>query len=209
MTLVKFIVNPGLPSSTEVTTATGSARKLAARANPVAAPGPRAVPVGSGATGRPPAAAIGSPEERLYTLSRGYLGGSRFSHQPVSSRSDVHSALVSGVPYGALIHLISQAKGVSEADIAKVLGISTRTLRRQSESPDKAMPADLASKAWLFAETLAKATDVFGGKEQAEAWMSKAAMGLDGQRPIDLLQTVQGAELVNDFLTRLEYGVYS
>jgi uncharacterized protein (DUF2384 family) len=34
-------------------------------------------------------------------------------------------------------------------------------------------------------------------------------MGLDGQRPIDLLQTVQGAELVNDFLGRLEYGVYT
>ena len=71
------------------------------------------------------------------------------------------------------------------------------------------MPADLASKAWLFAETLAQATEIFGGKEEAECWMSKPAMGLDGQRPIELLQTVQGAELVNDFLTRLEYGVYS
>ena len=39
--------------------------------------------------------------------------------------------------------------------------------------------------------------------------MSRPAMGLDHQRPIDLLQTVQGAELVNDFLTRLEHGVYS
>ena len=34
-------------------------------------------------------------------------------------------------------------------------------------------------------------------------------MGLDGKRPIELLQTVQGAELVTDFLTRLEYGVYN
>ena len=34
-------------------------------------------------------------------------------------------------------------------------------------------------------------------------------MGLNDQRPIELLQTVQGTELVTDFLTRLEYGVYS
>lgn len=61
----------------------------------------------------------------------------------------------------------------------------------------------------VVAETLAKATEIFGGQEEAEHWMNKPAMGLDGQRPIDLLQTVQGAELVNDFLGRLEYGVYS
>ena len=90
-----------------------------------------------------------------------------------------------------------------------MLGISGRTLRRQRETPKKPMPADLASKTWLFAETLAKATEVFGGKEKAEEWLNKPAMGLDGQRPIGMLQTVQGTELVNDFLTRLEYGVYS
>lgn len=148
-------------------------------------------------------------EERRYALSSRYLGGKRFWHRLPSSRADVHSAIVSGVPYGSVIFLVSEVKGLAEGDVAKVLGISTRTLRRQSETPDKQMPADLASKAWLFAETLAKATDIFGGKEEAERWMSKPAMGLDGQRPIELLQTVQGAELVNDFLTRLEYGVYA
>ena len=55
------------------------------------------------------------------------------------------------------------------------------------------MPTDLASKTWLFAETLATATEVFGGRAQAERWMSEAAMGLDGARPIDLLRTVRHA----------------
>lgn len=160
-------------------------------------------------TGKASADTSKAPADDLYFLSRHYLGGKKFSKRTLSSRSDVHAAIVSGASYGALLHLISQMNGLLEADVAKVLGLSTRTLRRQSEYPDKPMPADLASKAWLFAETLAKATDVFGGKEAAEAWLSKTAMGLDGQRPIDLLQTVQGAELVNDFLTRLQYGVYS
>jgi putative toxin-antitoxin system antitoxin component (TIGR02293 family) len=149
------------------------------------------------------------PEERLYSMSSRYLGGKRFWQHRLKSRSDVHAAILSGVPYGSLIFLVNSVKGLEESDVARVLGISTRTLRRQSETPDKQMPADLASRAWLFAETLAKATDIFGGKEEAERWMSKPATGLDGQRPIELLQTFQGAELVNDFLTRLEYGVYS
>lgn len=154
-------------------------------------------------------AALAEHDERLYSLSCRYLGGKKFWHRPLASRSDVHSAIVGGVPYGSLMFLVSQMKGLEESDVAKVLGISTRTLRRQSETPEKTMPVDLASKTWLFAETLAKATDIFGGKEEAERWMSRPAMGLDGQRPIELLQTVQGAGLVSDFLTRLEYGVYS
>ena len=148
-------------------------------------------------------------EQRFYKLSCHYLGGKKFWNRRLTSRSDVHSAIVHGVPYGSLVFLVSQVKELEEGDLARVLGISTRTLRRQSETPDKPMPADLASKTWLFAETLAKATEIFGGKEQAERWMSRPAMGLDDQRPIDLLQTVQGAELVDDFLGRLEYGVYT
>ena len=148
-------------------------------------------------------------EQQFYTLSCTFLGGRKFWRRRLTSRSDVHSAIVSGVPYGSLIFLVNLVTGLEEGDVAKVLGISTRTLRRQSETPEKPMPADLASKTWLFAETLAKATEIFGSREEAERWMSKPAMGLDGQRPIDLLQTVQGAELVNDFLGRLEYGVYT
>jgi putative toxin-antitoxin system antitoxin component (TIGR02293 family) len=148
-------------------------------------------------------------EQRFYALSFNFLGGKKFWHHRLTSRSDVHSVILRGVPYASLIFLVAQVKGLEEEDVVKVLGISARTLRRQSETPENPMPAGLASRTWLFAETLAKATEIFGGKEEAERWMAKAAMGLDGQRPIDLLQTVQGAELVNDFLGRLEYGVYT
>jgi putative toxin-antitoxin system antitoxin component (TIGR02293 family) len=148
-------------------------------------------------------------EQRFYKVSFDFLGGKRFWNPRLTSRSDVHSAIVSGVPYGSLLFLVDQMKELEEGDVAKVLGISARTLRRQTKTPGKRMPADLASKTWLLAETLAKAAEIFGSKEEAEHWMIKPAMGLDGQRPIDLLQTVQGAELVNDFLGRLEYGVYT
>lgn len=150
-----------------------------------------------------------SAQDAWYDLSYRYVGGKRFSHRAPKSRSEVHLALVHGVPYGSLAYLCSQTRGLGEDDVARMLGISTRTLRRQSETPDKAMPPDLASKTWLLAETLAKATEVFGTREEAEQWMSRPAMGLDGQRPIDLLQTHAGAELVNDFLIRLDHGVYS
>ena len=179
-------------------------RRRAARR---AAPAPADAPAG-GVAEAAGGASAGS-DEGVYSLSSRYLGGRRFWQRRLASRSDVHAAILGGVPYGSLIHLVGSVRAIEPADVAAVLGISTRTLRRQGASPERPMPPDLASKAWLFAETLARATGVFGGRDAAERWMTKPALGLDGQRPIALLRTVQGAELVNDFLTRLEYGVYS
>lgn len=56
-------------------------------------------------------------------------------------------------------------------------------------------------------EAARKAAAVFGSRERASEWMRSPAMGLDGQRPIDLLQTAQGTDIVNEFLTRLEHCV--
>jgi len=60
-----------------------------------------------------------------------------------------------------------------------------------------------------FAEIFAKATEVIGSPEEAEQWLYRPQMGLDQQRPIDLLKTPASVEVVQDFLTRLEYGVYT
>jgi putative toxin-antitoxin system antitoxin component (TIGR02293 family) len=136
------------------------------------------------------------------------LGGRRMVGQRVAERSDIHVAVVRGIPYASLFHLLGATR-LSERDVATVLGMSERTLRRNRETPEKPMPADVGSKTWLFAETLAQASEVLGGQEQAERWLVKPTMGLDGQRPIDMLTTLQGAELVRELLTRLEYGVYS
>lgn len=136
------------------------------------------------------------------------LGGSRVIKGRPSSRSEIHASLVRGIPNAALAHLVDSLVLVSEDAVAGVVGVSTRTLRRSRDDPKRLMAPDLASRAWLLAETLAKAAEVLGGKDEAERWLSEEAMGLGGARPIDLLRTMQGAELVSEFLGRLDTGVY-
>jgi putative toxin-antitoxin system antitoxin component (TIGR02293 family) len=177
------------------------AAKLAAGA---ALPGRRA--------GTKPGAAPVPPlreQEALVPETLRLLGGGRWLRHKPSSPAEIHATVVDGIPYSALIYLSANTKSLSEADVAGVVGISPRTLRRQKETPDRPMPPDLGSRTWLFAEILAKAEDVFGGKEEAERWMVQEALGLDGARPIDLLRTVQGAQLVGQFLDRLKAGVYN
>lgn len=148
-------------------------------------------------------------EEALFTKTHELLGGSKLLKHAPSSRSEVHSYLMHGhLSNAVLLHLTQQLTAVPEQAVADIVGVSTRTLRRAKEEPEKAMSPDMASKAWLLAQTLAKAIDVFGSQDAAERWMSEEAMGLDGARPIDMLRTLQGAELVTEFLGRLEHGVY-
>ena len=60
-------------------------------------------------------------EQQFYTLSCTFLGGKKFWRRRLTSRSDVHSAIVSGVPYGSLIFLVNLVTGLEEGDVAKVL----------------------------------------------------------------------------------------
>jgi putative toxin-antitoxin system antitoxin component (TIGR02293 family) len=138
-----------------------------------------------------------------------FMGGRRLFKTVPQSRAEIHGALVKGVPYAMLVNLVDQLTGLSADEVADAVGISARTLRRQKEQPGKLMPADLASRTWQLAEVLAQASAVLGSRVDAERWMAHPALGLDGARPIDLLRTLQGTELVTEFLGRLEHGVYS
>mgnify|MGYP000992974216 CR=1 FL=1 len=58
-------------------------------------------------------------------------------------------------------------------------------------------------------QTISKtATGVLGSRKLAKEWLSKPAIGLDGRRPIDLLDTPAGIEAVVVLLTRMDHGVY-
>lgn len=50
---------------------------------------------------------------------------------------------------------------------------------------------------------------VFGSAEAARQWMASPAMGLDGQRPEDLMGTENGRRQLREFLGRLDYDVYT
>lgn len=57
-------------------------------------------------------------------------------------------------------------------------------------------------------QLIEKATEIFGSKADALAWLKQPAMALDQQPPASLLATEQGKRVVNNLLTQLEYGVY-
>lgn len=58
------------------------------------------------------------------------------------------------------------------------------------------------------AEIVAKATELFGTREEAVAWLDRPAMALDQKSPASLLRTAAGRQTVGNLLLQLEHGVY-
>ena len=58
------------------------------------------------------------------------------------------------------------------------------------------------------AEIFALATKVIGSDEAAKHWMRQPAFGLDNQIPVELVGTVAGTRLVENYLMQIEHSVY-
>lgn len=125
------------------------------------------------------------------------------------SAFDIHEMIEKGLPSQDIISFVESVNLLQDKKVmVKVIGMSERTLYRRVKKPEP-LTAEQSSRTWRFAETLTKAEDVFGDPEEAERWMNTPALGLEGRKPIDLITTQIGYELVGDFLTRMDYGVYT
>jgi putative toxin-antitoxin system antitoxin component (TIGR02293 family) len=123
---------------------------------------------------------------------------------------EAHEMLREGLPTKAFMHLVHNFVWIRwNESFEKAIGMSQRTYQRHVSSAAKRLNSEQSGRTWKLAEILAKATAVFGSKEDAEQWLERPATGLNQRKPIDLLATPAGVELVEDFLVRLERGVYA
>jgi putative toxin-antitoxin system antitoxin component (TIGR02293 family) len=138
------------------------------------------------------------------------LGGGRVLRHAPRSTIDAHQMLLGGLPETALRHLLDKLLVLAKTEsLEKAVGMSLRTFQRLKDAPGKHLSVEQSGRTWKFAGILARATAVLGSQQEAELWLERPAIGLNQERPIDLLQTPAGVELVETFLRRLEYGVYA
>lgn len=154
--------------------------------------------------------AAGVPEPGGLAAAAALLGGPGVLKSEPSSPLEVHRLLQGGLPQQALdylVHHVNVVKGGRHFEDA--FGMTYRTYQRRRTPGGEPLSLEQSSKTWNFVRVLARATELLGNQDEAERWISAPVMGLGGQVPLDLLQTPAGLELVNNFLTRLEYGVYT
>lgn len=110
-----------------------------------------------------------------------------------------------GISMTQLNEILGCFSHLTEEDILLVLGVNKRAV--EIRKSDVLKPEPFGVLLDLIA-VVQRAADVFGDREAAEIWMQQRAVAFDGLKPVELLSTRQGAMLVKNHLTRMEYGVY-
>jgi len=108
-----------------------------------------------------------------------------------------------GIPISAVDHFL-ESGAISAGELHElVLPRKTLANRREMGRLNPEQSDRLLRVARLFVE----AEEVFGAPAKAHGWLRRANAALEGQRPIDLLDTDEGMRLVAGLLGRISHGI--
>ncbi len=109
-----------------------------------------------------------------------------------------------GLPLSILTD-IQKRLDLSNKELARAVSIPLRTLnRRRSE---KRLPASESERAWRIARLTERAIEVLEDEEKAREWMKRPNYALGDTSPLDMARTGPGAEIVEQVLDGIAYGI--
>lgn len=114
--------------------------------------------------------------------------------------------VLQGYPFAAFESVLKEID-LPQRQLSEILGMTESTLarRKRDRQPLTALESD---RLYRVARIIALAFEVFGDEDKARTWMKRANDVLDGEIPLNLLETEIGASLVEDELQRILYGIY-
>jgi putative toxin-antitoxin system antitoxin component (TIGR02293 family) len=96
---------------------------------------------------------------------------------------------------------------LQQKDTAELIGVSVRTYQRQKRTANITNAA--SENIIKLAELYETGLNTFDNDEGSfHAWLNASVPALNNERPIDLLSSNLGIDLVRDELLRIEHGIY-
>jgi putative toxin-antitoxin system antitoxin component (TIGR02293 family) len=118
-----------------------------------------------------------------------------------------HERILDGLEFDAVDKVKAHAS-LTDAELARLLGIGEATLRRARTSGSALDPAT-GDRLYRLSKIIAVAEEVLESPENAMAWLRRAQPALRGETPLELLVTQAGADQVETLLRRIDYGIYT
>lgn len=135
------------------------------------------------------------------------LGGRKTLKRTIKTENDLHVVTRDGLPVETLSQL-AEKLAIDRKTLAKVVGISDRTLSRRIAAGAK-LTLEEGDRTMRLARVFAQAEDTLGSPEKASRWLQRPNLALGNARPLDLLDTDTGRFEVETILGRIEWGLYS
>ena len=133
------------------------------------------------------------------------LGGKKLLKRQVRSDLDLVEAIQGGLPTRVLEEVLHS--GLFQPAELYAIVVARRTLahRKRKRQPLSPEQSDRLTRMVRIAE---RAEETLGDREKAARWLRKPNRGLQGKRPIDLLESDIGARMVERALGHIEHGLY-
>lgn len=110
-----------------------------------------------------------------------------------------------GIKY-TLFESIVKAGPFTIKEWVMFLHLTERTLQRYKKE-SRSFEQLHSSRILEVAQLQKRGIEVFGGIDNFDQWMNSKIVALGGIKPIELLDNTFGIDMLNQELTRLEYGV--
>jgi putative toxin-antitoxin system antitoxin component (TIGR02293 family) len=105
------------------------------------------------------------------------------------------------------VTFISSKLGLQQKDTAELIGVSVRTYQRQKRTANMTFAA--SENVLKLAELYETGITAFDDNEESFiAWLNSPIPALNNEKPIELLSSNLGIDLVKEELLRIEYGIY-
>lgn len=135
-----------------------------------------------------------------------FMGGKSLIGTP-KSEFEFIEVIRTGLP-PAVIKSVAKSSSFTEDEIYRMLPIARRTAARRKATGTrlKALESELL---YRLSCVFVTAIETLGDASKARIWLLESNRSLNGEQPINLLDTGIGFEDVMDVLRRIEFGVYS
>ncbi len=135
------------------------------------------------------------------------LGGRKSLHSRVINEPELRELTRKGLPFSAVASLARELD-MPDQEVARAAGISSRTFSRRRSHESRLSQAE-SDRLVEIARTLAYAAEVLGSTKAARGWMQHPIPALNGEIPLNLMDTSTGVREVTTILGRIEYGIFS
>lgn len=115
-------------------------------------------------------------------------------------------AAIQNTPVGPTIETIRKTLGLSQEALARLLGVSVRTIVRWEKEGDQPPPLEW-ERIDLLRELVETAMDIMDERD-VENWFAKPKEFLSGQRPLDLLSSFRGILHIREVLEKVRWGIF-
>ena len=142
----------------------------------------------------------------MYPLVQALGGKAAIAAEPATTTEWV-ARIRSGLPAASAL-AFKKALGLTNEELASVLGVSPRTVARLDAAKSHLDPVS-GDRLVRSARLYAIAAEVLEDATAAAQWLKASQRSLGGAIPLELAQTDVGSRAVEALLGRMEHGVFT